>query len=83
MAKTQTTAVALSTAQEVYDQVVKSLAPSERFKLATLILNDISPSAVVDYSDEWSEEDIRDLTIATWKYAVKSLGEEEQDTSGA
>jgi hypothetical protein len=58
-----------TTAEEVYSQVVKPLPPSERFRLATMILNDISPRAVVDYSDEWTEEDTRDLTIYSLRYA--------------
>ena len=51
-----------STVEEIYAQVVKPLPPSERFKLATLILGDISPHAVVDYNDDWSDEDLRDAT---------------------
>ena len=60
---------AQTTADEIYIQIVKPLPPSERLKLATMILNDIPPQAVVDYSDEWTEEDLRDLTAATWKNA--------------
>jgi len=67
-----------TTAEEVYSQVVKTLPPSERLKLATLILNDIPPQAVVDYSEEWTEEDMRDLTIYSLRYAVQSFGEEEE-----
>ena len=57
------------TAEEVYGPVVHPLALSERLKLATLILNDIPPQAVVDYSEEWTEEDMRDLTIYSLRYA--------------
>ena len=63
-------------AKEVYSQVVKTLPPSERFKLAAMILNDISPRAVVDYSEEWTEEDMRDFTIYSLRYAAHSFGEE-------
>lgn len=68
-----------STAEEVYVQVVKPLPPSERLKLATMILNDIPPQSVVDYSEEWSEEDMRDLTAHTMRYAAQSFGETESD----
>jgi len=67
------------TAEEVYSQVVKPLPPSERFRLAAMILNDISPRAVVDYSDEWTEEDMRDLTVYSLRYAAQSFGEEEEE----
>ncbi|MBI3949208.1 MAG: hypothetical protein HY314_01960 [Acidobacteria bacterium] len=67
------------TAEAIYNQVIKSLPPSERLKLATLILNDISPQAVVDYSEEWTEEDYRDFAAASWAYITRRLEEEEQD----
>ena len=71
-----------STAEEVYAQVVKPLPASERLKLATMILNDIPPLSVIDYGEEWSEEDMRDLTTHTMRYASESFGEEE-DEAGA
>ncbi len=66
-----------TTAEEVYSQVVKPMCVSERFKLATLILNDIPPRAVVDYSEEWTEEDMRDFSIYSLRHAAKSFGETE------
>lgn len=67
------------TAQEVYDRSIKPLPAAERLRLAALILNDIPPQAVVDYSDEWSEEDMRDLTLHSLRRAAVSLEEEEDD----
>jgi hypothetical protein len=66
-----------TTAEEIYNQVIKPLPPSERFKLATIILNDISPRAVVDYNDDWSEIDVRDLTAHSMQYAAVSFAEME------
>jgi len=71
--------MAQTTAEEVYSQAVKPLPLPERLKLATMILNDIPPRAVVDYSEEWTEEDIRDFTIYSLRYAAKSFGEEEEE----
>ena len=62
-----------TTAEEVYNQVVKPLPPPERLKLATIILNDISPQVSVDYSEEWSEEDLRDFSAASWAYIIQRL----------
>jgi hypothetical protein len=59
------------------------MPPSERLKLATMILNDIPPQAVVDYSEEWSEEDMRDLTAHTFRYAAESFGEEVEEEGAA
>jgi protoheme ferro-lyase len=68
-----------ATPEAIYAQVVKPLPLPERLKLATMILNDIPPRAVVDYSEEWTEEDMRDFTAASWAYITKKLDEEEQD----
>jgi len=68
-----------ATVEEIYSQVVKPLLPSERLKLATMILNDIPPQAVVDYSEEWTEEDYRDFGAVSWAYITQRLEEEERD----
>jgi hypothetical protein len=66
-----------TTAEEIYHQAVKPMPPSERLKLATMILNDIPPQSVVDYSEEWTEEDIRDFTAHSWNYALQQLEKDE------
>ena len=68
------------TAQEVFKQTVKALPPSERLRLAALILDELAHSdvAVVDRSDTWSEQDQGDLTAVALKYASE-LYPEEQD----
>jgi hypothetical protein len=50
------------TIEEIYDESIKPLAPSERFRLATLILSEIPPQSVVDIRDVWDEEDMRDIS---------------------
>ena len=67
------------TIQEMYDQSIRPLPAPDRLRLATLILNEIPPLAVVDYSDEWSDEDLRDFTNASRAYINKVLEEEEDD----
>jgi hypothetical protein len=54
------------TIQEMYDRTIKSLPPAERLYLAQLILQDIPPQAIVDFSEEWSEDDLRDFNRANW-----------------
>mgnify|MGYP001544382915 CR=1 FL=1 len=53
-----------TTAQEIYIQVVRTLSTTERLRLATLILNELSNQnvSVVEQSDTWSEEDRLDFT---------------------
>lgn len=68
------------TAQEVFTENVQSLSPGERLRLATMILQELAKSAVaiVDRSDTWSEQDQRDLTAASLKYAAELYPEEQE-----
>lgn len=68
-----------STAEEIYNQLIEPLPPSERLKLATLILHGISRHLVIDESDEWTDEDIRDLSRHSMRHALHSLGETEEE----
>lgn len=52
------------TAKDVYNSTVKKLSGEERLRLAIMILNEMSANdETIDYSDSWTEEDLRDLTI--------------------
>ena len=51
---------------EIYEQTIKSLPAADRLRLAVMILTDIPPQAVVDYRDEWTDEDYRDFNKASW-----------------
>lgn len=68
------------TAQEVFTETVRALPPSERLRLAALILQELAQSevAVVDRSDTWSEQDQSDLTTVSLQYAVALYPEEEE-----
>jgi hypothetical protein len=69
------------TVEGIYNDVVKTLSPGQRLKLATLILNDIPEQAVVDYSTEWSDEDLHDFSIASLTYIEQRLLEDEENDS--
>jgi hypothetical protein len=66
------------TAQSVYESSVMGLPKSERLKLAALILDELTASAapVLDFSDTWSDEDLRDLTAYAAQYAEQTYPEE-------
>lgn len=66
-----------TTAQEIYTQVIHILPPTERLRLATLILNDLieSDSPVVNQSDTWTEQDRTDLTNFSLQYASTFFAE--------
>ena len=65
------------TVDELYEDTIKTLPAADRLRLAALILNDIPPQSVVDYRDEWSDEDLRDFSAAGWKHIEQELGNEE------
>ena len=68
------------TAQEVFTETVRALPPSERLRLAALILQELTQSKVadVDRSDTWNEQDQRDLTTLSLQYAAELYPEEEE-----
>ena len=62
------------TAQEIFVKTVRSLSPEEQFHLAVLILQDLS---VVNQSDTWNEQDQKDLTTASLRYAATLYPEDD------
>jgi hypothetical protein len=68
----------MHTAQEVYSEEVQRLSASEQLRLATMILEGLTASAAsaLDFSDQWSDEDINDIAIFSARYASESIGEE-------
>lgn len=67
------------TAQEVYNQVVKTLPSKEQLRLATLILNELvqQNSSVSEVSDTWTNQDRIDLTNFSLNYASSLFFEDE------
>jgi hypothetical protein len=69
-----------ATAQEVFAGTVRALPPTERLRLAALILDDLARSnlSLVDIGDTWSEQDQNDLTAFVLQYATTLYPEEEE-----
>jgi hypothetical protein len=64
-------------AHELYSSAVEPLSAPERLRLATLILEGLTADALgVDYSDAWSEQDLRDVSAYSQQQAGELLGEE-------
>ena len=70
------------TVQEVYEHSIRGLPAADRLRLASLILSDISPASVIDESDEWTEEDLRDFSRASWLHIERRFGEAENAEAG-
>jgi len=69
-----------TTIEEIYTQVIRNLPPTERLRLATIILNDLVQQnlPVIDQSDTWIEEDIVDITTFSLQYANTIFSEDEE-----
>jgi hypothetical protein len=68
-----------TSAQEIYTQTVRNLPPTERLKLATLILNELvdQPSSEIEESETWTEQDQNDLLNFSLQYVMKALSDVE------
>lgn len=66
-------------AQEIYAQLVRNLSPTERLRLATLILNELVGQQLpsVNQSDTWTEEDQIDLVNFSLQYAATTFSDME------
>ncbi len=71
------------TAQELYDLSVTALPKSEKLRLATLILQELSTTAgaALDYSETWTEEDMREWTEHSKQYASIAYPEPDDATT--
>jgi len=67
----------MASATEIYETTIKPLPTSDRLALAKLILDDIPQRAVVDYSEEWTEEDLRGFSRHSLDHINRRLEEEE------
>ncbi len=68
------------TIDTLYQQTIKSLPPADRLRLATLILEDIPPQSLVDYSDEWTDEDLADFSRQGWRRLEEMEAREASET---
>jgi len=55
------------TVQDLYNQAIRQLPAVDRLTLAKMILDDIPPQSVVDYNEQWSEEDLTQFSEAGWR----------------
>jgi hypothetical protein len=70
----------MPTAKEVFTETVCALPPTERSRLAALILDDLAKSslAVIDNDNSWSEQDQSELITFSLKLAVTLYPENEE-----
>ena len=71
--------MATTTLNEIYETQIKPWSVIDRLQLVRLIMDDLAESAsqwVVEDKDDWSNQDLTDITASTLLYAQESLGEE-------
>jgi hypothetical protein len=68
------------TVQEIYQNIVGNLSVSDRLRLASLILNDLTQQnvAVINASNTWTDQDQLELTSFSLQYANSLFPEEEE-----
>lgn len=69
------------TLREIYDNSIRQLPAMDRLRLASLILEDLTAveGKALDISDEWSDEDMRDLTAFSLQHGDEVAPYEEPD----
>jgi hypothetical protein len=69
-----------TTAIEIYTQIVSTLSPNERLRLATLILNDLveQNEPIINQSDTWTEQDQVDVTTFSLQCAATLFPDNEE-----
>jgi hypothetical protein len=68
------------TAQEIYNETIQSLPPTEQLRLANLILNELQKNLPeIDQKDYWTEEDQADITNFSMQYTASFFPDEEND----
>ena len=55
----------LMTVEQVYEEAVSQLPNDEQMRLATYIAWKCARTGPIEYSGEWSDEDMRDFTAAS------------------
>ena len=66
----------MPTAKELYSQAVAPMPAAEQLRLASFILEGLDAAGALNCSDQWSDEDIRDLTAFSMTHAMKSEGQD-------
>jgi hypothetical protein len=74
------------TLTDFYERDIKILPPTQRLKLASLILNDMTtPGASkneedeIDVSDEWGDSDYEEFSRTSWQHVESQTRAEPRD----
>jgi hypothetical protein len=73
------------TVEQIYDERIRPLPAADQIRLASLIMRAHAGTGRLDYSEEWTEDDLREFTAAGWDLIERRLREDEDqdEHSGA
>jgi len=66
------------TIEQLYEEAIRPLPVGERIRLAWLIMWEHAGTGTLDYSEEWTDDDLRDFTAAGWDLIDRRLREDEE-----
>lgn len=71
------------TIEQLYEEAIRGLPVEERIRLASLIMWDSAGEGKLDYSEEWTEEDLREFSAAGWELIERRMDDEgDEDERG-
>lgn len=67
--------------EDIYLNILNNLSLNEQISLAALLLDNISQKnlTIVDVSDNWTEEDMNDITSFSLNYIENYISEDEEE----
>ena len=68
---------------QIYETYVEDRPVEEQLQLITLISRRIAPLPAVDESDDWTEKDMRDASLASWKRFEEREGSYGEEANAA
>lgn len=64
------------TIEQLYEESIRGLPVGERIRLASLIMWESAGAGRLDFSEEWTEDDLREFSAAGWELIGRRLDEE-------
>ena len=66
------------TIEQLYEEVSRRLPVGERLRLASPIMWECAGAGKLDCNEEWTADDLRELTAAGWDLIERRLREEDE-----
>jgi hypothetical protein len=71
------------TVEQIYEQTIRALPAGDQIRLASLIMWQFAGTGNLDYSEEWTDDDLREFAAAGQELIERRLRhEEDEDEDG-